>query len=105
MRRLLFLLLFSFLYTFSFSQERNDGVFVVHLMETDAQDLKCDVGVTPDYIKSLMNSGRHVMSTIPTKFGTIVLHEKSKTNMAQQYIKIPGYDLKKGAKKLFKKVM
>lgn len=98
------ILLFTFLFFFSiynYSQERNDGFFVVHIMETDAQDLKCEIGISNDYIKSLPDKGRHIISVVPTKFGSIVLHKKSETKIAQKYIRIPSYMLKKEAKKLF----
>lgn len=71
-------------------------------METDSEDLKCEIGVTHSHIVSLMNNGRHVISAVPTKFGMIALHEKAKQGTDQKYIHIPSYNLKKEAKQYFK---
>lgn len=102
MVRIIFFTILSFLSFNSFCQERNDGYFIVHLMETNSEDLKCEVGVNSTYISSLMENGRHVISAVPTKFGTIVLHEKAQPGINQKYIDIPSYNLKKVAKEQFK---
>ena len=78
MTRILLSIFLSLFYFIGHSQERNDGIFIVHLMETDSEDLKCEIGVTHSHIVSLMNNGRHVISAVPTKFGMIALHEKAK---------------------------
>lgn len=102
MTRILLSIFLSLFYFIGHSQERNDGIFIVHLMETDSEDLKCEIGVTHSHIVSLMNNGRHVISAVPTKFGMIALHEKAKQGTDQKYIHIPSYNLKKEAKQYFK---
>ena len=102
MTRILLSIFLSLFFLTAYSQERNDGMFIVHLMETDSEDLKCEIGVTHSHIVSLMNNGRHVISAVPTKFGMIALHEKAKQGTDQKYIHIPSYNLKKEAKQYFK---
>lgn len=77
------------------SQERNDEIMVVQMMETNAVDLKCEIyPYSKDYFKEkefdqqmrdLIANGRYIKSISTTKFGTVVLHEQNTHSIEQQY--------------------
>ncbi len=100
MRKLL-IVLFLIVFSMSHAQDRADGTFVVHIMNTDAVDLKCDVypgEVKISEIQDIMNNNRYVMSVAHTKFGTIVVHKKNVDSVQQLYAVIPSWDLEKECK-------
>ena len=80
------------------SQERNDEIMVVQMMETNAVDLKCEIyPYSKDYFKEkefdqqmrdLIANGRYIKSISTTKFGTVVLHEQNTHSIEQQYERI-----------------
>lgn len=105
MRKLLiFLFLSVFCMTYA-QEEHTDGTFVTHLMNTDAEDLKCDIrqgNINVSDIQELMDNGRYVISVTYTKFGTIIVHKKNTDSIEQCCAIIPVWKLKKESKKKLK---
>ena len=105
--RKLFIFLFLSVFCMAYAQEEHiDGTFVAHMMNTDAEDLKCDIrqgNITESDIQELMDNGRYVLSVTHTKFGTIILHKKNTDSVEQCFAKIPAWNLKKESKKWQKK--
>lgn len=102
------LLIFIFLSVFCMTyaqEEHTDGTFVTHLMNTDAEDLKCDIrqgNINVSDIQELMDNGRYVISVTYTKFGTIIVHKKNTDSIEQCFAIIPIWELKKESKKKLK---
>lgn len=98
------LLIFLFLSVFCMAyaqEEHTDGTFVTHLMNTDAEDLKCDIrqgNINVSDIQELMDNGRYVISVTHTKFGTIIVHKKNTDSIEQCFAIFPVWKLKKESK-------
>lgn len=106
MRKIIFILI-CLLGSFV-AQAQNEGTMIVRMMETDAEDLKCEIYPLPNHwrearnikekIQELMNNGRYIQSITPTKFGFVVVHKLNKNSIDQ----IMGYFYDTKAKDLFK---
>lgn len=108
MKKAFFILFISLFASFVAKAQDDETTMVVRMMETDAEDLKCEIYPLPyDWreseefktkIQELMNDGRYIQSVSPTKFGIVVVH-KLNTNSINQ---IMDYFFDEKVKKLFK---
>ena len=75
------------------AQAQNEGTMIVRMMETDAEDLKCEIHPLPNNyregeefrkkIDKLIDNCRYIQSITPTKFGFVIVH-KLNTNSIKQ---------------------
>lgn len=101
------ILLFVFLLSCdSYAQDYKgkDGVFIVYMTENDAVDQKLEI--LPgrgdiNYINGIIANDRYIVTIIPVKFGTLVVHQKNINNEKQLVKMIDRYlNLKKECDKM-----